>query len=193
MVTNPLGNGVYGTSTQMWYLQTVGEMSVEDFTYHRDYEMSYRFVSAPNGDWSHPVCLDAAGGQGGADTVVETYGCDPNGVNQSNQLWVDGYWDPLSVNDVQKDSFKHKTELAPVAGVHMWPNQPAPDLTASSSVSPRQGTTLTLEWPGSTVYPGVTQIWEPVDEPISPNTPAPVVPAQPDSCHGYVCLLPSFS
>ena len=35
-------------------------------------------------------CLDALGGSGAVGSVVAVYGCDPNAVNQPNQLWVVG-------------------------------------------------------------------------------------------------------
>ncbi len=45
----------------------------------------YRII---NFNGSAPTCLDGYGGGGADGTAVDSYGCDPNQVNQTNQLWI---------------------------------------------------------------------------------------------------------
>ncbi len=45
----------------------------------------YKVINYNNG--TH-TCLDAYGGGGAAYTTIDSYGCDANQINQTNQLWV---------------------------------------------------------------------------------------------------------
>jgi hypothetical protein len=45
----------------------------------------YRII---NFNGATPTCLDGYGGGGAAGTSIDSYGCDPNQVNQTNQLWI---------------------------------------------------------------------------------------------------------
>jgi hypothetical protein len=87
-----------GSANQVWYFQRVGwiglntPLSEEFSTPGQDpfgpVELAapvYRILNYNNGTYT---CLDAYGGSGAAGSIVDSYGCDPNQVNQTNQLWV---------------------------------------------------------------------------------------------------------
>jgi hypothetical protein len=83
-----------GAASQTWYFQLVGTVEVGEVEYGTVSDTSYTSVqNVPvyriiNFNGSAPTCLDGYGGGGAAWTNVDSYGCDPNQVNQTNQLWI---------------------------------------------------------------------------------------------------------
>jgi hypothetical protein len=100
LATGP-GNQLSG---QTWYFQRVGyigvttpAMSQSDANGHPELLGTpvYMIVNYnPNGT---VTCLDGWGGNPGPGSVVDSYGCNPNQVDQTNQLWIVG--SPAQVNN----------------------------------------------------------------------------------------------
>jgi hypothetical protein len=88
---------------QIWRFQLIGWIGVH--TYLTDITENlppgimqgmpvYRIMNYhPDGTIT---CLDGSGGGGASGTMIDSYGCDPNQVNQTNQLWIIGNTDQLS-------------------------------------------------------------------------------------------------
>jgi hypothetical protein len=95
-----------GSANQVWYFQRVGWLGVNTPISEFDsasggagqVELAvpvYRILNYNNGTYT---CLDAYGGSGAAGSIVDSYGCDPNQVNQTNQLWAVS--SPAQTNDL---------------------------------------------------------------------------------------------
>jgi hypothetical protein len=87
------------SKAQQWNFQLVGTVAIQiqaldPFSGHEvpDWVIVpvYRAISYNGGS---PTCLDVDGGSGTAGSTVDAYGCNPNQVNQTNQLWtVESIW-----------------------------------------------------------------------------------------------------
>ncbi len=151
------------------------------------------------------TCLDALGGSGATGSAVGAYGCDPNGFNQYNQLWVLGGRSTMvptvqagfqALGDlttkVGRDGSLVVQSLASLAGKN-WRTMDAPILTASTDNFQGTNSRLTLQDPE---YVVTTQnsTWFPlsIDPPSTWTvTPAPTPAPAPVSygCTGFACLL----
>ena len=104
-VVTSVADGAKGSSSQQWYFQLIGWIDMHtplqivgqvndlpnEYAGDLDTVPVYRIL---NYNGSSITCLDAYGGTGAVDSAVDSYGCDPNQANQTNQLWVISYPHP---------------------------------------------------------------------------------------------------
>jgi hypothetical protein len=86
-----------GSAGQIWRFQLVGWIAALTQTSQQItsfgnpsgllQEMPVYKIINYHSDGTH-TCLDGYGGNPTAGTMIDSYGCDPNQVNQTNQLWV---------------------------------------------------------------------------------------------------------
>ncbi|HTT89805.1 MAG TPA: hypothetical protein VMF65_09640, partial [Acidimicrobiales bacterium] len=75
---------------QTWYFQQVGYVGLITEAAGPDgpqLAAVYRIVNYDNGTYT---CLEGYGNDPTAGSIVDSYGCNPNQINQTNQLWVVG-------------------------------------------------------------------------------------------------------
>jgi hypothetical protein len=86
-----------GSSGQIWRFQLIGWIGLKTRTSTQIATFGnpagllqktpvYKIINY-HADGSH-TCLDGSGGNPTAWTAIDSYGCDPNETNQTNQLWV---------------------------------------------------------------------------------------------------------
>jgi hypothetical protein len=87
---------VNGSGSQRWYFERVGwvgaytPLTEGDGISELQQLPVYRVI---NYNGSSHTCLDAEGATDTPYTKLDSYGCDPNATNQTNQLWVvSGRW-----------------------------------------------------------------------------------------------------
>jgi Ricin-type beta-trefoil lectin domain-like len=73
-----------GGDNQRWYLQRAANLGNG---YPGGVDV-YRIISVYGNDWNDARCLEASGANPQIGATVEQYGCDPNWMNQANQLWI---------------------------------------------------------------------------------------------------------
>ena len=143
-----------GGTNQQWYLQAAGTI---DFPANGATATEYRIINANGATGPNPVCLEAQGSNAQDGAVVDECGCDPNAINQPNQLWIffsqplggNGGWlngsssfgawpvaDVYNVATIQKESY------GPDGDGFDYENSPG--LTVSSPRTPQSGSTMTL-------------------------------------------------
>jgi hypothetical protein len=188
-----------GGTNQQWYLQAAGTV---DFPAEEPTPTTeYRIINANGATGPNPVCLEAEGSNAQDGAVVDEYGCDPNAINQPNQLWIihsqalggTGNWlngsssfgawpvaDVYNVATIQKESY------GPDGDGFDYSKSPA--LTVSSPRTPQSGSTMTLMSLNdveNSPYPVTNQLWYPnqiVPSSGSSNGSGP-------TCNMFQCLL----
>jgi hypothetical protein len=80
------------TAEESWRFQLVGYIAAttpgSEFAGGQLRMPVYKIINY-HSDGTH-TCLDAFGGNPTAETMIDSYGCDANQVNQTNQLWIIG-------------------------------------------------------------------------------------------------------
>ncbi|MBB2891564.1 RICIN domain-containing protein [Flexivirga oryzae] len=163
---------------QTWYLQRVGTKNVNSrYAYSIDMSTgqkltelvpatapTYRLVSVGN-DWAHATCLGTHGDHPDIGAAVETYRCDPNGVDQANQQWIfdnsqatdGGHGEDLAVTGFDMTQFEFAVfsaaMLDPNGGTSTYP------VLAINAVGPASGSKLTMHNQSDTPFAATTQIW----------------------------------
>ncbi len=210
-----------GSASEIWRFQRVGWV---DVTTGNEQTLEYEtgFLNGPDpqeGVMGEPVykivnynadgsytCLDADGNDIAEGGAITSYGCDPNGVNQTNQLWIvagnqgdlannhqwafpDGTWtDESTPADGNELSYTEGTtgqysliNLASVVsnGMDMYNA-----LIASSAGSNIQGVDST------------SMLWSPTDWPASTSNSlyglslvVPPAPTNPITCSMFACIV----
>jgi hypothetical protein len=163
-----------GGDNQRWYLKQVGTTTVtapEEWQVGQTVSVkTYKLVSVIGNDYTDAVCLEAAGATPQVGATVDTYGCDPNAKNQPNQLWLTASVRRVPSGDSFPDNAGNRTDNTQVqagmpVGVSVYSadqtgysnvffnaamltgDDPAnyPVLTESSTLTPQNGSTLTME------------------------------------------------
>jgi Ricin-type beta-trefoil lectin domain-like len=119
-----------GNANQFWYFQPAGTVSQGGSV-----TTEYRIINKNSND-----CMEAAGADPQDGATVDQYGCDPNAINQPNQLWL-----PTVVNPEDPSI----VSLYNLATLKLLPDgEPDglnwPMLTESSNISPGSGSTMTV-------------------------------------------------
>jgi hypothetical protein len=216
-----------GSSSQQWYFQLIGWIDM-----HTPMQNVAEVHNGP--DWnagdldkvpvfrilnyngSSITCLDAYGGAGAVDSAVDSYGCDPNQANQTNQLWVISYPHPagelgdevVDPSDQQSDqpyleylgqypqyssalqtSFNGAGVIENVASLaaNGWDTTQAPVLTASFSDLAGFNSPLKLE--SQTTWPTLSEnsTWGVVDPNAGSGSGSGG--GQSPTCTGFACLI----
>jgi len=147
-----------GGTNQEWYLQAADDVWFVNGAGVESEATEYRIING-----SSDECLEAEGNNPQAGDTIDEYGCDPNYVNQPNQLWL--------LYNVPTDSVGGITELITQGGANTelvnlatLPNAAtltqsevasAPAVAESSTFDPADGSTLTLQPPSSP-----NRLWE---------------------------------
>jgi hypothetical protein len=179
------------SKAQQWYFQLVGSVTIQIEAiepFSAQYVLApvsvpaYRAISYNGGS---PTCLDVYGGSGTAGSTVDAYGCNPNQVNQTNQLWTveptwNGYDQNLEANSdnmiitslasLAEDNFNYATAPVVSAGIDNIDG-------VNSSVQ------LSDSWPMDVA----NSTYVMVDPNASPTSSSPSGP----SCSMFACLLDS--
>jgi hypothetical protein len=135
-------------------------------------EDAYRIISANGATGPNPVCLEAEGSNPQDGAVVDEYGCDPNSINQPNQLWIIDQADfPNFLNgpssfgsfpaaDVYNVATIQEDSYGAAGDGFAYSNSPA--ITVTSTRVPGLGSNMTL-MSGSDVnnspYPVTNESW----------------------------------
>ena len=161
-------------STQQWHLQLTGWVRVELSGMSRGqgwtYAPAYKIVSVRGNDWANAVCLDAFGAQPQVYHEVGTYPCDPNAINQPNQLWILGgyYTDKSGTERAFSDKLYDPYAIylkSPFAIFNVAMLDPSrttksyPVLSVNSSYRGDAGDSVTMAWQGGQGDAGCTQVW----------------------------------
>jgi Ricin-type beta-trefoil lectin domain-like len=150
-----------GGDNQTWYLQEAGTLQLPHDTVDE-----YRIVNVYGNDWADARCLEAQGADPQNGAIIDQYGCDPNYVDQPNQLWVIVTWETdgtlsgaTSASLGASDPGTELVNVATLSGADWWNS---PSLTQSSNISPISGSTMTLMSSASAVQsdlPPTSQMW----------------------------------
>jgi hypothetical protein len=142
-----------GQDNQKWYLQAAGTVSLGG----EGTVTEYRIINVYGNDWAGARCLEARGANPQDGAVVEQYGCDPNSINEPNQLWViqgtfysadpavpsGGFLPPsTSFGAFDGASIYNVATLAQTDDTLDGLNSPM--LTESSNIYPSGGSTMTI-------------------------------------------------
>jgi hypothetical protein len=193
--------------TQVWYLQEAGTtdvhvVSTENANGTIDFgEVAaplYRIVQVTNNDWADAVCLEAEGNSPEIGSEVETYGCDPNAMDQPNQLWIldnsyllGGSFGGVDYNDTGVRTVFDANNFLMYNDAMLGANETTqnyPVLSETSTIVPVGGSQLTMQDQNSTVEPYRTQVWSVVQPPSPPSAPSS---SSGTACVGEACLLDS--
>jgi len=187
-----------GDQNQVWYLQAAGHVSWGWLGMATE----YRIINGSSNE-----CLEARGSNPGDGAVIDQYGCDPNSVNQPNQLWVvyniagveddDPFLTTSTTGDVETypavSLFNMSQYVAPT-DARPEP-QVNPTVTESSTASPADGSTMTLQNYGDLAdigLPFTSQIWA-LTEISTTGKPSG---SSGTACNAYDCLVnlsPAFT
>lgn len=77
------------TAAETWRFQLVGYIAATTPAPESPLRMPVYKIINYHSDGTH-TCLDGFGGNPTAGTMIDSYGCDANQVNQTNQLWIIG-------------------------------------------------------------------------------------------------------
>jgi hypothetical protein len=160
-----------GGDNQRWYLQQAATL---------DGDPQYRIMSVYGSDWADALCLEAEGANPEAGADVDLDGCDPNSINQPNQLWMVAggqRWGSL-------DDLEAAADIWLVNVAMLYDNDPydAPVLTESSSIYPTDGATMTMEFPNWSIEATQNE-WN-----LTPITTGTPTGASGTPCSMFACL-----
>jgi hypothetical protein len=188
-------------SGQTWYFQRVGYIDVNTP------ETSQLHAAGHPEELATPVymiinynpgrgftCLDGWGGNPGAGSVVDSYGCNPNQVDQTNQLWIvgspaqsnntvnptTGAFDGGSAPQVYSSDLQGSTfatsglqdsviENVASLAASGWSTAQAPVLSADSSNAQGMSSELTLQ-PQTSPASTANSTWSIVDSSAAPGS-----------------------
>jgi hypothetical protein len=203
------------TASQTWYFQQVGYVGLNtelagytstlwDTSFLQEAAV-YRIVNYDNGTYT---CLDGFGNNPIAGSIVDSYGCNPNQVNQTNQLWVVG--NPSQESSTMStsggpgpDGYSVAQDFSSYLGyddsvienvaslvANGWNTTTAPVLSATYSDLAGINSGLQLQ---AQTYPAepMNSTWdiEPAYTPPPANTSNPVNPSPCAGLSGYVAVL----
>jgi hypothetical protein len=199
-----------GAASQTWHFQLIGTIGVtipdpgDDGVNFSgpvyDQANVYKIINYnPNG--TH-TCLDGYGMNPTAGSIVDSYGCDPNQFNQTNQLWVEAtrdYSDPLvwpsgsqasASNQLfseylqQVDWQDSVIENVATLQANDWVTNTAPVLAADTADILGESSPVTLD---NQVFPARPSDATWYLDDIAPAAPAP---STPNPCPGmFICLV----
>lgn len=196
------------TAPQTWYFQQVGFVGLNTEWSSPQLLLApvYRILNYNDGTYT---CLDGYGNDPTVGSIVDSYGCNPNQVNQTNQLWVvsspkqfdeaittsgtlwpgglgqefSGYLQDVEGTGLQDSVIENVATLA----ANGWNATTAPVLSAAYSDVAGINSGLTLQ---NQTFPVQTMnsTWN-----IAPAfTPPPSSPSDPNPCaglNGYSLLI----
>ncbi|GAA5192404.1 hypothetical protein GCM10023322_51930 [Rugosimonospora acidiphila] len=171
------------TDNQSLYIKPVGQTVPEVSANGVPYSVQLvKIMHAENRDWSNVTCLEVPGDRIGQPNLpVEQYGCDPNAVNQPNQLWAFVSLD-YTVVDQWTSAWWDNYHIYNLA---LGTSPDSPVLMETSTLSARDGDALQMEPASAAIEPANENEFTLLD-PYMPATPPP---AQKPDCILYQCLL----
>jgi hypothetical protein len=158
--------GANGGTNQQWYLQAAGTLK---FSGDGGSATEYRIINANGATGPNPVCLEAEGSNPQDGAVVDEYGCDPNSINQPNQLWIIN--SPVTgwLSGASSFGSSAQAEVWNVATFKNYDNTgdggdfpDSPVIAVTSTRVPAPGSNMTLQTSNemdSSVYPSTNIDW----------------------------------